>query len=346
MTRLALTCIALVLGWITAASAAPKRETYDLMTFVPPAGWQRAPEKPSSIGFVKVDEAAGAAGSISIERSLPSKGDVRADFDWAWKEIVTVPGVPAPTVGAATKRDGWAVVRGTAKYTYGGNAATTTILAATRDATSLVVVVTLINTTFQPQAEAFLSSLRFAAPPAAAAPAAPTKEPAPAPSGAGGDITGAWGFSMGGPLWSTPASPWMSDHRELVFDGKGAYTFLRRHDVTNEPETTITRERGTYTYAGGVLTLTPTKSERETWQKVIDGPNAGAYDKLARRARNKLEKTTYRVSFETHPDAKHIPALMLAPSAATEREGQFNDTQRYRYLRPDGTYYTAIKPTP
>lgn len=341
MVRPVLSCIALVLLFAGSASARPKPETFELTTFVPPAGWQRTPAKPTSIGFMRVSEAAGAAGSIKIERSLPSRGDARANFDAAWRDIVTLPNVPAPTVAAATQRDGWDVVRGTAQYTYEGRAASTTILTATRDASCVIVVVTLVNTTFQKDANALLESLRFAAPPAPTTPA----RPAPVPA-AGGDLGGAWGFSMGGALWASPMSPWMSDHREYTFDGKGSYAFLRRHDVTNEPETTLTRERGTYTLQGDVLTLTPTKSERETWRKVIDGPNAGAYAKLVRRAKNPLEKATYRVSFETHPDAKHIPALMLAPSAPTAREGEFNDTRRYRYLRPDGTYYTAIKPTP
>lgn len=349
MGRQVLSCIALVLlVLVGAAGAGPKTETFELTTFAPPAGWQRAPAKASSIGFVKVSEAAGAAGSITIERSLPSTGDARANFDSAWKEIVTLPNVPAPTVAAATKRDGWDVVRGTAKYTYGGRAASTTILTATRDATYVIVVVTLVNTTFQKEADALLASLRFGAPPAAPAAASAPARPAPAATATSptGGLTGAWGFSMGGALWASPMSPWMSDHREYTFDGQGTYTFLRRHDVTNEPETTVTRERGTYTLRGDTLTLTPTKSERETWRKVVDGPNAGAYAKLVRRARNPLEKCAYRVSFETHPDAKHIPALMLAPAAPTAREGEFNDTKRYRYLRPDGTYYTAIKPTP
>lgn len=139
----------------------------------------------------------------------------------------------------------------------------------------------------------------------------------------------------------------MYDQREYTFDGKGNYTFLRRHDVTNEPETTITRERGTYTFSGGVLTLSPTKSERETWRKVIDGPNQGAYDKLARHAKNALEKTAYRVVFAPHPDAATIATMLLTPSQPTQRDGQFNGVgKEYRLLRPDGEYYTPIKPTP
>jgi hypothetical protein len=140
-------------------------------------------------------------------------------------------------------------------------------------------------------------------------------------------------------------APWLSDRREYAFDGKGNYTFLRRHNVDRDADTSVIRERGTYTLKGDVLALTPTKSEREIWSKVTSGPNAGAYDKLLRREKVALEKATYRLSYAFYLDTQ-VPNLMLTPSAATQRDGNFNATTQYRLFRPDGKYYTAVPPTP
>lgn len=179
-----------------------------------------------------------------------------------------------------------------------------------------------------------------------AAPAPATPAPGtgstPAPTA---QLTGAWGFSTGGAMSPGQFAAWLSDRREYTFDGKGNYTFMRRHNVDRDPDTSIIRERGAYTLVGDVLTLTPAKSEREIWSKVKTGATAGAYDKLLRREQVVLEKSEYRVSFTLYLDTQ-VQNLMLTPSAATQRDGNFNATTQYRLFRPDGKYYTAIPPTP
>lgn len=339
MLRTMCVCI-LVLGWLASASAAPPTDSLDVTTYTVPTGWERTDQADkSAVGFVIVDEAAGAAAQLTLARSVPTTSDARANFDQAWATLIaaSVPDAPRPTVAAAKVRDGWMVVRGTAKYKYEGRAASTTLLAATRDKAYVVVIATLIGTKFQKQADAFLASLRFAVPSATTTATAPA--PAAAPSG---ELSGAWGFSTGG---SMGTGAWLSDRREYNFDGKGGYTFLRRHNVDREPDTSIIRERGTYTLDGDVLSLTPTKVEREIWSKVKSGANAGAYDKLLKREKVALEKATYRIAFTLYPDTQ-VPNLMLTPSAATQRDGTFNATTAYRLFRPDGKYYTAVPPTP
>ena len=86
-----------------------------------------------------------------------------------------------------------------------------------------------------------------------AAPAPATPAPgtgsAPAPTA---QLTGAWGFSTGGAMSPGQFAAWLSDRREYTFDGKGNYTFMRRHNVDRDPDTSIIRERGTYILAGEV----------------------------------------------------------------------------------------------
>jgi hypothetical protein len=329
------------------AQAAADKATVDVSTFTAPAGWKQATQK---LGVEYSAANKQAAASIFVMQSIAGASDPRANFDKAWANFVTatLPDAPAPTMTKTTLLDGWQLVRGTTTYKFQDRPGKTTIVTATRDSTLVVVLVTTVGTAMYDKAiDEFFASLHFAAPAGAAAtPSTATapsaSAPAPAPQQT---LTGAWGFSTGGKMGSGQFAAWLSDRREYAFDGNGNYTFLRRHNVDQEPDTSIIRERGTYTLKGDVLALTPTKSEREIWNKVKSGPNAGAYEKLVRREKVALEKATYRVEYTVYLQTQ-VPNLMLTPSAATQRDGNFNATTQYRLFRPDASYYTAIPPTP
>ncbi len=160
---------------------------------------------------------------------------------------------------------------------------------------------------------------------AAPAPAAPAPGTGSAPAPAA-QLTGAWGFSTGGAMSPGQFAAWLSDRREYTFDGKGNYTFMRRHNVDRDPDTSIIRERGTYTLVGDVLTLTPAKSEREIWSKVKTGATAGAYDKLLRREQVALEED--RVPRVIHVVPRHAGP---EPDADAER----GDAARRQLQRDD-----------
>ena len=245
-------------------------------------------------------------------------------------------------MAATAKRDGWDVVKGTAKYTYSGRAATTTLVAATRNGSYVLVVVSVVGQTYQKAVDKVLASLRFAAAPATA-PTVPATAPAP-PATTKVELSGTWGFCTGGALELGHATRWLRDSRQYTFDGKGKYTFLRRHDVNYDPDSSVTREHGTYTLTGDVLTVTPAACERELWSKP-KGTLKSAYEKLLKREKLPLEKATYRVGYMRDEDGV-TDNLVLTPSAATQRDGGFNSTTRYRLFPPNGKHYTAIPPPP
>ena len=330
-----------LLGLVTSATAGPKA-TVDVTTFAPPVGWKHVSQEHGD-EYTAINEKAGAVASILIMKSLANGGDARANFDKAWANFVTatLPDVPAPKFAPPAERDGWQLVLGTTTYTYKGRAGKTTLVAATRGGTFVVVLATTIGALYLKDVDKFFPTLRFASP--ADAPATPASPALPAP--AIQPLTGGWGFSTGGKMGAGQYAAWLSDRREYAFDGKGAYTFLRRLNVDQETDTSIIRERGTYTLEGDVLALTPTKSEREIWSKIKSGANAGAYDKLVRREKVALEKATYRVAYTLYLDTQ-VPNLMLTPGAPTQRDGSFNASTQYRLFRPDANYYTAIPPTP
>ena len=324
LRQVVVVCGLVLLGLVRGAIA----DTLDVTTYSPPKGWTRVEGQGPSVQLQVVNEAAGAAGSFTLLGAIPSAGDARTNFDRAWENAVTsvMPDAPAPKITGPMARDGWEIVRGSSSFQYVGRATTMTLVVATGDGRQVIAVVTTIGTTYQKDADRLLASLRFATP-AAAAPSV--------------ELNGAWGFSSGGAMGSGPYAAWLSDRREYTFDGKGGYTFLRRHNVDRESETSIIRERGSYTLVRDVLTLSPAKAEREIWSK----DTKGGYVKLVKREKVALEKTSYRVALTTYLDTQ-VPNLMLTPEAATQRDGNFNASTQYRLFRPDGKYYTAVPPTP
>lgn len=327
--------------------AAADAEVVDVTRVSPPKGWNRVEHPGGLIEYNTTNEKAGAVASVSITPSMPAVGDGRANFDAAWAQIIAsmLSNAPAPTMAPAATRNGWQIVRGSAKYTYEQRAARTTIFTATRDGKYVIVIATTIGSSFVKDVDKVLASLTFTGSSARSTTTPAPTTPAPTTPAATGDVAGAWGFSTGGSMGTGRYAAWLSDRREYTFDGKGNYSFLRRHNVDHDPDTSIIRERGTYTLAGDVLTLTPAKSEREIWSKVKSGANAGAYDKLLRRENVAKEKAEYRVSFTLYPDTQ-VQNLMLTSREATQRDGNFNASTQYRLFRPDGNYYTAIPPTP
>lgn len=308
-------------------------ETVDVTTVVTPSSWSRTARDGGVVEFSTANEASGAAVLVSIAPAMATNLDARGNFDATWTQIVKAMADVKPTMAPVENRGGWQIVSGSAKLTYQGQAMKARIVTATKDGKLAIVTVISVGTLYEKDVDKLLAGIKYGG------------TATPAPAQATESLSGAWGFSSGGAMGTGPYAKWLSDRREYTFDGKGAYTFLRRHNVDQETDTSLIREHGTYTLAGDVLTLTPTKSEREIWTKSISGPNAGKYGKLVRRENVPKEKAAYRVSYTVYPNT-NVSNLMLTPSQATQRDGNFNATTQYRLFRPDNSYYTPIPPTP
>ncbi len=142
--------VLLVLLLAPSFSVAGKRVTYDDVTFTPPApykkkAWIRDIKKDkTSTSYTMTDEATGTYCQIFILKSIPSKGDLVADFDSEWKAIVVASyGVKeAPKMTDAAEQDGWTVKAGVATFAFanGTSIAMLTTISGHGRATSIVAV--------------------------------------------------------------------------------------------------------------------------------------------------------------------------------------------------------------
>src|SRR5262245_38236636 len=105
------TAIVVLLAALGARSVAgqAQRETFDLASFVPPAGWQRTEGKDLLV-FVDQNPRQGrpSQGQIVLFRSRPTEGAPLDDWraDWKRKVADRMKGAPNPTIDSSVSKTG------------------------------------------------------------------------------------------------------------------------------------------------------------------------------------------------------------------------------------------------
>ncbi|HYF30216.1 MAG TPA: hypothetical protein VD993_03760 [Chitinophagaceae bacterium] len=115
---------------LMACSLSPcaQQQTYDLITFTPPAGWKKGDLK-NVISFSTTNNTTRAWAQIGIIKSTTSKGSVEADFESEWKELIIKPyqqfGVSEQPLGIDTQTfNGWKLWTGLGKFVFNNDTAT------------------------------------------------------------------------------------------------------------------------------------------------------------------------------------------------------------------------------
>ncbi|MCC7306876.1 MAG: hypothetical protein IT173_04875 [Acidobacteria bacterium] len=122
--------------------------TFDIATFVPPAGWQRQ-EANGSLSFHTSKTVGGLTSlcHISLYPSGPSSGSVSEDFKRAWNNLVTIPARSSvqPVTEPARSDGGWQVMTGTANVTQSGVTYTGMLVTATGFGKTMSFMVKMIG---------------------------------------------------------------------------------------------------------------------------------------------------------------------------------------------------------
>ena len=145
-----------------------QKETFDLITFTVPQGWDKKPSE-RAIQFSKEDAATGTYCLITLYSSLPGKGNPKENFDLAWstlvKESVTVSA--DPEMQAPATEDGWEAQSGYSPFESDGSKGII-ILVTSSGFQKMVNIVILTNTDeYEKDITEFLESVSFQKPVAA-----------------------------------------------------------------------------------------------------------------------------------------------------------------------------------
>jgi len=104
---------------ISVATTFAQKETFDLITYTPPSGWEKEVKK-NVIGYSKVDNTKNSWCRISIYKSVESKASIDQDFESEWQGLIasTYNISEAAKVNGVTNADGWQIKSGGGNFLF------------------------------------------------------------------------------------------------------------------------------------------------------------------------------------------------------------------------------------
>ena len=317
-----------------AATAFAQKETFDLVTYSPPTGWNKEVTE-TITSYTNSNKKNNSWCRIFIVKSTTSKGSIEQDFESEWQDLIVKNYNPTgtPQLEDVQELDGWKIKAGTGKFTFNNNDAVVMLSTASGFDQRVSIVVTTNSADYLKTVETFISSIELKKPDA--------QNPQKKISNNNVPVAGTWGFGNNAMMANNRYGPWNYSKQQYTFNSDGTYNFIRKTYRENDAETLLTIETGIYTISGATLAIIPKKNVIEAWSKKNGGDN---YNKLVSSQSQTIEKSNY--SFYIYYDETlKITALMLQTSTETKRDGKYNaeveSKKMWRYLQAPG--YIVIK---
>jgi hypothetical protein len=315
---------------LVASAAAQGKLPFDILKYVPPAGW--AEQKDSPNGRVYIKEVGSSFCMISLIKPVDSARSSSENFELSWKAFVAeqLDATAKPTMGQTGTKGGWTAETGVASFqnpSIKGAALMTTFTGNGK----LVAVLIVTNTEeFNTDIERFVDNIELPAIAALSQPQAATQsQPA---QGASDDrisrLAGRWQrASSGMPAYADPASWGTAGYTKSRYEFKpdGTYIFTERTFRYSSSHIFVVRENGRYGISGDTLSISPAKSTITSYSK------AGGTDALGSvvRTQNRpLEKVDYRFTLHYFSGIQEWNLVLMANSP-TQRDGPFSNNKTF-----------------
>ncbi len=312
---------------ILTASVFAQKQTYDIVTYTPPKDWTEK-QSDGNISYSRID--GGNWAQIAIYQHRNSEGDIQADFDKDWNELVAAgKTITAPEKTEPKTAEGFTVMSGSGVWQYNGANVATMLTVYTNQK---ICIAMLCNSTAMPYLKEYqklIGSLDINAADDAAAATENNTPPQPhnttAADSGNISIVGLWTDYMletnGNYVNGQPQYTAGYFRKEYLFNADGTYTFRNKQWLVKTKDISFIYESGTYEVNGGQMTVTPKNGKSGFWGKTKTTTEWGT---LVKTSAYKLEKVTYTFEIKYFPDYKSY-SLILKPGKPTERDGgRFN----------------------
>jgi hypothetical protein len=146
--------------FLAAAALAQKTETFDIISFKTPKGWQKEASQ-NAVQLGVDDSASGGTCLITMFKPLPGSNDSKVNFESAWESIVkeTVSVSGKPQMQSPMSENGWTAESGLAQYEASGKKGLV-LLVTLSGQSKMVNILILTNTDkFQQAIADFLESV-------------------------------------------------------------------------------------------------------------------------------------------------------------------------------------------
>ncbi len=317
----------LFLSLVAVLPGIAQKETFDLITYSPPAGWKKAVQE-TSTNYTITDKQKNSWCQIFVLKSNVSKGSIEADFENEWQALIVKNYTPedTPKINEIHEAAGWKIMDGNAKFIFNKSEAIAMLVTMSGYERCVSIVVITNSRDYFPIIQNLLASIELKQP--ETLPATKKENPQSAIDNNIGSVVGTW------TTVKSDQDPYLVKngvagyiHRQYMFDQNGTYkniikTFSFFADIF------LTRESGTYQINGNSITITPKIAVLETWSR--KGGN-DVWGKHLSSQNIPLEKITYQYGFETDYFGTH---LVLQASQESKRDGPLNNKNRWSYTLP------------
>lgn len=319
----------------TAATAYAQKQSFDVVSFVIPKGWEQQ-QGEAGVQLSVSDKKTGAYAVAVITKATSSSAAASDNFNTDWTRLVksTVQVNQNPSMLAPQQDNGWDILSGSANYSDGTTKGVATLMTATGGG-QMVSVVLITNTQqYQNELLALINSLELTK-----VAQNETSVTTRSPQSGKSSVVGLWtdyllettGYNINGMPQYTAGYL----RKEYAFYPDGTYLFRNKQWLTKTKDILYIFESGIYEVNGNRLTLTPKNGKSGFWGKTGSTKEWGkpikAYD-------YKLEKVTYSFDIKYFSGSGDY-RLDLNTDKSTQRDGgQFNspnEAYEFRYSSRD-----------
>jgi hypothetical protein len=146
---------------LAGASIAQQKETFDLATFTAPTGWKKTSNTVNVVGYTISNNQKGTYCQVGVYASTTSKGNLQADFESEWQELVVKTYKPTtkPELIPSASENGWDAQGGAAPFEFNGAQAVAMLVTASSHGRCMSIVIVTNTDAYQGDIEKFLESV-------------------------------------------------------------------------------------------------------------------------------------------------------------------------------------------
>jgi hypothetical protein len=323
-----------VVLFVLSVSVFAQKETFDVATYTVPAGWSKTSSTNSAVSYAVTNNQKGTYCQIGVFASTTSKGNVQADFESEWQELVVKQYHPStkPELVPAPSENGWDAQGGTALFEFSGAQSVAMLMTMTSNGRCMSIVILTNTQDYRAEIEKFMESVELKK---IAQPVSNTNDNA--------SILGTWNRTTSDQSsYRVKNGITNSIIRQYTFNENGTYTYITKTFDPLMDKILLGKESGKFQISGNNLTVTPDKSVLEAWSKK-DGTDK--WGNLLSAQNIALEKVTYQFTKHYFSGIQEWN-LVLQAGAPTNREGPFSNNTTFSnayYYTPISAYHPVIE---
>ena len=297
-----------------------QQETYDVVSYTIPKGWQKQ-QVNGGVQLFVTDNTNGGYAIAIITQSMATTGSASDDFNSQWKSLLvnTVNSITQPKMEGLVQDEGWEILTGTGNYVDRGVKGLATLVTATGGQQTAAVVLMTNTQQYENDLLTFINSLSLKKLEQESTPVVNTQ-----PSSAPGknSIVGLWHSYLNetsGYLNNMPQYTAGYFRKEYTFKADGTYEYRLNNWSVNMKDIQFAYEAGTWVLSGTNLTLTPARGKSGWWSKAASN-RTNEWGKLVKESDYKLEKQTYTFNIEYFSGSDDY-TIVLRSTRPTQRDG-------------------------